>query len=385
MHKMRLLYDYGITLYAMYGPDMTLDGWIEDYLYNRPDWTNSTYEEYADIALHSTDNDEVKEAVKQLQRIWIEDAPSFIMGQLPLFSAYRTDTFEGIIEHGHYGPHSFFTGISAYNASVNAIGGTLRFGTLHAAARIEETVYLSPSTCDLDVNTWFTVKNHMEMMHDSLAIIDPDFNVINWLAKDVRIESHSDDAGIPEGSTRIQVEIVPNAKWSDGEPLTANDVVYTINWIQENMHYRGYDVDEVIPEFSRCVALNPTQLEIVFPVESYWNWYRICFLPILPAHAPNQYNPVRNYELTPEEFNENLVVSGPFMASEWVQGEYIELVQNPYYWRNPNNIPEVPNNTSTTGTIPPLLVDLALPLAVGAIGAASVIIVGGVIVRKRYM
>lgn len=372
--------DFCIMLDAMLGYDLTPDSWVTYWQVRRTDWKNATYDGLAEVVRHSIDYDEVVEALKKIQYILIEDAPGIPVMQMPLFSAYRTDSFEGFVEHPSYGPHSFFTGLNVRSIAEDSTGTTIRWGTLPTSWDGDMEVYLPGMTGAIHTQNFYSVKSHMEMMHDSLAMLDPNLDVINWIAKNYTIETHTDDSDIPVGNTRILVNIVDNAMWSDGTPLTAEDVSFSINWFMEN----HADTHEELVDLCRCVALTGAKLEVQFTTESFWHWYRICFIPIIPLHAPDQYDPQVGFRLSPSDFNEDLVVSGPFMASEWVKGEYIELVQNPYYWRNPKNIPEYPNDTSTTGIIPPSLVDLALPVAAGAIGAASVIIVGGIVVRKRY-
>ncbi|MFW9955459.1 MAG: ABC transporter substrate-binding protein, partial [Candidatus Thorarchaeota archaeon] len=361
--------DFDIFLIAMAGFDLTLDSLIEAFSNDWYGWTNSTFDEYADIAAHSTNYTEVTAAMKQMQYIFIEEAPQLMLQQLPLFSAYRTDKFDGIIEHPTYGPHSFFTGLN-----VNGTSDTLLFGDTNHILYNHEVVSLPYYTCGIDVATWWSVKSHMEMLHDSLARLDPNLDVINWLAEEVSIETHEDDDTIPEGNTRFIIDLVQNARWNDGESITAHDVVYSINWFRDI--YDGIPSDDYPTELYRCVAVSDSRLEIQFSTESYWHWYKICFLPILPRHAPNQYDPLRAYQLTPDEFTENLVVSGPFMASEWVLGEYIEIVQNPYYWRNP---PE--NTTPPSTTTPPP--DFTMTFVTGIVGAVTVAVVGGYWILKR--
>jgi ABC-type transport system substrate-binding protein len=367
-------YDFDIFLYAMIGHDLTLDSWIR-WMLSRPDWSNATFEALANVALHSVDYDEVAQAFKEMQYIWVEDAPHIILMQLPLYSGYRTDLFDGIVEHPSYGPHSFFTGLNAHNASEGSTGGTIRYGTTGGWSSDTEVIRLPSRTCGIDVSNWFHVKSHMEMMHDSLAMIDPELNVVNWLAEECTIETHDDDATIPEGNTRILVNLVQNAKFSDGTLLTAEDVAYSINWFLENN-----DLEFDIRDISTLFATSPFQVELQFTTESFWHWYKVCFIPILPKHAPTQYEPdspgSNTYE--PKEFNEDLVVSGPFMASEWRLGEYIEIVQNPYYWRKP-----MINTTTTTTTTPITGGDLMLPIIAGVAGAATVIVIGGFVVLKK--
>jgi ABC-type transport system substrate-binding protein len=368
--------DFDILLIALTIHDMTLDNFI-NYWLSRADWSNATFEALADVALHSTDLAEVTDALKQMQYIWVEEAPTIMHQQLSLGSAYRTDTFDGIIEHASYGPHSFFTGLNARNASDAAGGGTIRFGTTNTFGGSHEEIRLPTYTCAIEESNWFSVKNHMELMYDSLAMIDPELNVVNWLAEEYMIETHDDDPAIPDGHTRILVDLVENAKFSDGARLTAEDVVHSILWFTENFAL------EIKPsDIARCYGRSAFQVEFQFTTESFWHWYKICFIPIIPFHALDQYDRLSSsgFRLTPEDFNENLVVSGPFMASEWVLSEYIDIVPNPYYWKKPPKTTPITSTPITTTRPPP---SPFLPIIAGIAGAATVITVGGFVILRK--
>ncbi|MFW9850658.1 MAG: ABC transporter substrate-binding protein, partial [Candidatus Thorarchaeota archaeon] len=340
-------------------------------------WQNSTFESLAEVALTSTDYNEVEDAVKQLQYMIIEGAPWIVVIQIPLFSAYRTDTFD-IVEHATGGPHSFYTGLRGFNSSSNSTGDTLRWGSN------DNVMYLSPRTSPspYGLQWWAYYEDHMEMMHDSLARVGMDLSATNWLAKDFLVETHDDDSAITENHTRITVNIIDNATWSDGHSITANDVAFSINWFRDNFKTVDEFFDEndfILDDLFYCYSKTDTKVIFEFATESWWHWFDVCFIPIIPAHAHDQYNPdrydpMRGVFVTPEEFND-LVTSGPFMPSEWVEGEYIEIKQNPYYWKNPRLIPPEPS------VVPPP--DFTLAIIGGVISAAAVIIVGGAIVVKK--
>jgi ABC-type transport system substrate-binding protein len=77
-----------------------------------------------------------------------------------------------------------------------------------------------------------------------------------------------------------------------------------------------------------------------------------------------------------------MVVSGPFKPVTWIQGDFVELEQNPNYWKNPRLIqPETTPETTTTTTPPPP--DYTMALVAGAVGAAVVILVGGYLVMRQ--
>ncbi len=378
------IYDYDEALDTYYNRDymmftgfthayeFNLEEWITQWRYNTKAWTNATFNSYADLALSSLNYDEIANVIKQMQYIMIEDCPNIVLIQIPLFNAYRTDCLENITEHPCGGATTFFTGLTACNSTENATGGCLRIGMSSDIIELPSYTNPNPSTY-----YWLYHDNLMGMMHDSLCKIDPNLDVINWLLDEVTIEGHDDDSSIPEGHTRISLDIVDNAFWSDGTAIKTSDVSFSINWFREN-HPDG---QQALGDLIYCAALSPDLLQLEFRTQTFWNFYKICFLPIIPAHKSNQYaQDLITTKMSPVVFNENLVVSGPFMASEQVPGEYIELVQNPYYWKNPKNIP-IPMN-DTTATTPPFS-NLTMPLIAGAIGAASVILVGGVLIQKK--
>jgi len=277
-----------------------------------------------------------------------------------------------------------FSYLKVFNYTENSTGGTLTVGTIRDRGSGELRIYLPHQTFAIHTQNFFSTCGHMDLLVESLAALDTNLNAINWLAESYTIETYDDDPSIPEGNTRILIRVVDNAKWSDGTPLTAEDVAFSINWYSIN--HPG--VHEELADMYRCVVRNPSEVEIQFTEESFWYWYKICFIPIIPAHVPDQYDSVlvdsfTGSILVPSEiYDQDLVVSGPFMVSEWSPSEYIELVQNPYYWKNPMNIPEEVNDTTDTTQSPPI--DLTLPLVSGAIGATSVIIVGGVIIQRKF-
>jgi len=79
--------DFGLYILGMLGHDYTLDSWFRYWPTYRTDWNNSTFDALVDTILHSTNYDEVTEAMKEAQYILVEDAPGSPIMQMPLFSA----------------------------------------------------------------------------------------------------------------------------------------------------------------------------------------------------------------------------------------------------------------------------------------------------------
>ena len=127
----------------------------------------------------------------------------------------------------------------------------------------------------------------------------------------------------------LTVRLRSDAVWSDGEPLTADDVRFTwqaqtdpdVAWILSYAKETITDV-EVVDErtvrfhFSRA---SPTQLADVAPEA------------VLPRHAWGQ-RPFADWRSDPGWFFEHLVASGPFVLEDRTPGRELVLGRNPDYF-----------------------------------------------------
>jgi peptide/nickel transport system substrate-binding protein len=123
----------------------------------------------------------------------------------------------------------------------------------------------------------------------------------------------------------ITYTIAKGATWHDGKPVTAEDVVFTVEQILNNsnnsplaqkMNY----VESVEALNSREVRFN---LKQVFAGElQSTNIYP------LPKHILGREDNLQN-----SNFNVDPVASGPFKLQEWNKGKWIEMIANPDYFR----------------------------------------------------
>ena len=68
----------------------------------------------------------------------------------------------------------------------------------------------------------------------SLYSFAPALTAYPNLAECMTVETHDDNAAVPEGHTRFTVDVIQNATWSDGVPLTAEDVAFTYTYFFES-------------------------------------------------------------------------------------------------------------------------------------------------------
>jgi peptide/nickel transport system substrate-binding protein len=125
-----------------------------------------------------------------------------------------------------------------------------------------------------------------------------------------------------------------NAKWNDGEPLTASDVAFTYNYIIKNSmeNFTAYTnliekataVDDYTVEF-KCSKPKPDMIR-------HW-------VPILPEHLWSKLSPTdaaKNFQNPPP-----IVGSGPFTCEEWDKSSYVKMVANPTWWGPKPKIDEI--------------------------------------------
>ncbi len=146
---------------------------------------------------------------------------------------------------------------------------------------------------------------------------------------------------ISEDGKVYTFKIRPNAKWSNGEPVTAQDFVYaftrlldpaTVSEYAYQAHYikngRAFNTGTLKDASQLGVkALDKTTLEITLenPVPFFLSL--LYHHSLLPVHRA-----------TVEKFGqrwtrpEHMVTNGPFLVDKWEINKVVKLKKNPHYW-----------------------------------------------------
>lgn len=165
-------------------------------------------------------------------------------------------------------------------------------------------------------------KTLSRLMFSTLSAVDYSGHIGLGLAASIK----TDDSG-----STWTVKLRDNLKWSDGEPITNEDVIYTVGIIQSPAVITSYSANlsgvKVRVEDEKLVFSLPT---------AYANFSSALEFPILPEHilrdvAPNL--------LLEHNFSTTPITSGPFAynASQTVgsTGEkVVYLTPNQYYFKN---------------------------------------------------
>lgn len=124
-------------------------------------------------------------------------------------------------------------------------------------------------------------------------------------------------------------------KWSDGEPFTANDVLFTyqavlqednaIDW-RSNLLQNGEPFKfEVVDDHTFKVILSQPDATVLTALA----------IPIVPAHA------FESTSVIDAPFNTNPITVGPYRFVEWKSGESVTLEANLDYWRGAPKIERI--------------------------------------------
>ena len=138
---------------------------------------------------------------------------------------------------------------------------------------------------------------------------------------------------VSEDALTITFHLRQDLKWSDGEPLTSADVVYTFDTIKNNAAYYLSSNLQNVESFEApddyTVVFNMVQPDM--SIVSNIGWYAGF---ILPEHIYN----IEGVDWLDNDAAKLLgtpVTSGPYKLGEYVQGQSITLVANEEYYHVP--------------------------------------------------
>ncbi len=151
-----------------------------------------------------------------------------------------------------------------------------------------------------------------DALYDTLVYLDDNYSPKPWVA--YKYEWSSD-------GKVWTFYLINNATWHDGKPLTADDVVFTFEYLVKN-NVPGFRFVKYVEKVEK---VDDYTVKLYLKEPYAWLLYDLADTPILPKHLWE--NVQWNVSKAP------LIGSGPYKWSKRVEGEYIELVKNENYWR----------------------------------------------------
>jgi peptide/nickel transport system substrate-binding protein len=142
----------------------------------------------------------------------------------------------------------------------------------------------------------------------------------------------------------LKVKLRPNLKWSDGQPLTSDDVMFSFQDVYFNEEIPttsrdGFKVGEkeLLPKLNR---IDDRTVEFILP-EPFAPFIRSLDTPILPKHALLKSVKTKDRDGKPNFLStwdtktppQEVVTNGPYTIESYVPGQRVVFRRNPHYWR----------------------------------------------------
>ena len=160
-----------------------------------------------------------------------------------------------------------------------------------------------------------------ELVYDTPVAVTPDGEYVPELAS---------EWSVSEDGLTWTLTIIEGATFHDGEPLTAEDVAFSVELYRDTEEFAflpsyaaPFETVEVVDETTLTLAT----AEPLNTFESY-----MAFIYVLPQHVWESEDDAVAFE------NAEMIGSGPFMLTEASQGEFVELESNAEYWGGSPNV-----------------------------------------------
>jgi peptide/nickel transport system substrate-binding protein len=132
----------------------------------------------------------------------------------------------------------------------------------------------------------------------------------------------------------VTLKLHDNITWQDGQPLTADDVVFTYNYIIDNQ-MSAYSA--AVAGIVKAVKVDDYTVQLVCDRPKA-NVIRL-WLPILPQHIWSKLSP--KAAGTTFRNNPPIIGSGPFQTVEWKRGSFLRMVANDDYFQGRPTVDEI--------------------------------------------
>jgi peptide/nickel transport system substrate-binding protein len=138
---------------------------------------------------------------------------------------------------------------------------------------------------------------------------------------------------VPMDELVVRFHLMPNILWSDGNPLTADDSVFSFE-VAQNLFGSALEMLRFTQSYS---ALDLQTVEWL-SIPGYQGAYATHFFSPLPRHL---WNILRSEEMLTSEISTRIPIGwGAYVIDEWISGDHITLSRNDNYFRIGDGLPK---------------------------------------------
>jgi peptide/nickel transport system substrate-binding protein len=201
--------------------------------------------------------------------------------------------------------------------------------------RLIKAVWGEPKTFNVLMAQESTSTDALIFLYEGLITIDPTTSEI----KPALAESWE----ISKDGQTITYTLKENLKWSDGQPLTVDDVVFTFNdlILNEEIPTDARDILRIgeAGNLPTVRKLDGRRVEFKIP-EPFAPFLRVTGIGILPKHILAETVTKKDSEGKPlflstwgtDTDPAKVICNGPYTIKRFIPGERLVFERNPYYW-----------------------------------------------------
>ncbi len=199
-----------------------------------------------------------------------------------------------------------------------------------SAPRLGGTAYLETAQEPPTLNTWLAsggmliTRTVTDPLHSPWIRIDASGHWIPVLAAKVPTRANGGVRPTSHGGFEVVLPIRPEATWSDGQPITCNDLRFTWKTVMDERWQIGSRIGWSSIRDVACPSRHEAHIEFSEPYAPYMQDILASFP--LPEHA------LAGADFNTAWSNRISVSSGPFHFVRWNRGSELVMERVPHWW-----------------------------------------------------
>jgi len=158
-------------------------------------------------------------------------------------------------------------------------------------------------------------------IHEGLLVTDDKMGYQPVLVESVPT---LENGGVQLNPMRVTYKLQPNLKWSDGAPLTSDDIAFTWQAIANpNFKRGGFAFSDGYDLIDKIDTPDPVTAIITF--KDNYAPYNGMFRALLPKHV------LQGKDINTDPFNRMPISTGAMRVKDWASGQFSQMERNPSY------------------------------------------------------
>jgi peptide/nickel transport system substrate-binding protein len=188
---------------------------------------------------------------------------------------------------------------------------------------VRHLIYEDPDTLNFIIGGTSIGRQVYQTIVEGLVYVDPNGDFQPLLAAELPTY---ENGGISEDNLTVTWKLKEGVTWSDGEPFTSDDVIFTYEAVTQApesiLSDRFAKVESIEAPDDLTVVIKYSETDVGYLEQ----WRASLGSGIIPRHATGPID-----QITRWDWNRKPIGTGPFVLSEWEAGAHVVCVKNENY------------------------------------------------------